>query len=402
MDNFIARQPIFNTKNEVIAYELLFRNGNLNYFVGIDGDDATRNVISNAFYSFGIKNIINEKKAFINFTENLIKEEIATILPSDYLVIEILEDVEPTREVINACKVLKEKGYTLALDDFVFHSKYEELIKLADIIKIDFSITKGKERKTIVENLKSNNKIKFLAEKVETIEEYNEALSYGYEYFQGYYFSKPRIISSKAINSNKYITLQILDKINKNEIDFDEIEKLILKDVGLSYKLLKLINSASLGVRNKTNSIMYALTILGEKELIKWLYVVLLNEMKQSSPEELINLGLIRAKFCESISENSKLEDKGILAYITGMFSVMDAILGVTIESVVTELYLPDEVKDALISKNNSLSDILTLVISYEKGDWDKVLELAKELSIDPDVIAQNYFDSLEWVKSII
>ena len=273
---------------------------------------------------------------------------------------------------------------------------------MADIIKIDFSITKGKERKTIVENLKSNNKIKFLAEKVETIEEYNEALSYGYEYFQGYYFSKPRIISSKAINSNKYITLQILDKINKNEIDFDEIEKLILKDVGLSYKLLKLINSASLGVRNKTNSIMYALTILGEKELIKWLYVVLLNEMKQDSPEELINLGLIRAKFCESISENSKFKNKGIFAYITGMFSVMDAILSVPIESVVTELYLPEEVKDALILKNNSLSDILTLVISYEKGDWDKVLEIAKELSIDPDVIAQNYFNSLEWVKSII
>ena len=402
MENFIARQPIFNRKNEVFAYELLFRNSYINSYLGIDGDDATRNVISNAFYSFDIKNIINEKKAFINFTENLIKEQVATILPSDYLVIEILEDVEPTDEVIIACKALKEKGYILALDDFVFHSKYEELIKLADIIKIDFSITKGEERKNIVKRLNCNNRIKFLAEKVETIGEYNEALNYGYEYFQGYYFSKPRILSSKAINTNKYIALKILEKINENEIDFDDIGSLILKDVGLSYKILKLINSASLGVRHKTNSIRYALVFLGEKEIIKWFYVVLLNELTQDGPQELINLALIRAKFCENICNNSKLNDQGFFAYITGMFSVMDAILGLSIETILKEVYLPEDVKDALISKNNSLSDILTLVVCYERGEWDKVLDLAKELSIDPDVIAKNYFDSLEWAKNIV
>jgi EAL and modified HD-GYP domain-containing signal transduction protein len=310
MDNFIARQPIFNKKNEVIAYELLFRDSEINAFADIDGDYATRNVISTAFYSFDIKSIVNDKKAFINFTENLIKERVATILPIDSVVIEILETVEPTNEVITACKELKEKGYILALDDFVFENKYEELIKLADIIKIDFTITKGEDRKSIVEKLKFNNKIKFLAEKVETIEEYNEALNYGYEYFQGYYFSKPRVLSSKAINTNKYITLTILEQINKHKIDFDEIERLILQDVGLSYKLLKLINSASLGIRNKTNSIRYALTILGEKELIKWLYLVLLNDLKQDSPEELINLGLIRAKFCENICINSNVNNR--------------------------------------------------------------------------------------------
>lgn len=401
MENFIARQPIFNRKNEVFAYELLFRNSHINEYVGIDGDDSTRNVISNAFYSFGIKNITNGKKAFINFTENLIKEGVATILPSDYLVIEILEDVEPTEEIINACKILKEKGYILALDDFIFHNKYKELIKLADIIKIDFSITKGEERKNIVKRLKCNNQIKFLAEKVETIEEYNEALSYGYEYFQGYYFSKPRILFSKAINTNKHIALKILNKINKNEIDFDEIESLILKDLGLSYKLLKLINSAYIGIRYKTNNIRYALTFLGEKEIIKWFYVVLLNDLKQDNPEELINLGLLRAKFCENICNNSKHKNQGFLAYITGMFSVMEAILNMPIDSIVQELYLPEEVKDALISKNNSLSDILTLVICYEKGDWNKVLDLAEQLAINPDIITRTYLDSLEWIKDI-
>ncbi|PRR81700.1 EAL and HDOD domain-containing protein [Clostridium vincentii] len=314
---------------------------------------------------------------------------------------EILEDVEPTDEIINACKELKEKGYILALDDFVFHSKYEELIKLADIIKIDFSITKGEERKNIVQELNCNNRIKFLAEKVETIKEYNEALNYGYEYFQGYYFSKPKILSSKGINTNKYIALKILDKINKNEVDFDEIESLILKDVGLSYKLLRLINSASIGLKNEISSIKYALALLGKKEIVKWLYVVLLNELKQNSSKELVSLGLLRAKFCEKLCINSKIRDKGFMAYMTGLFSLMDAILGAPIDNIVKELYLPDEVKDALISKNNSLNDILSLVISYEKGDWNRVLDFAKELSIKPDIIVKNYFDSLEWVRTI-
>ena len=231
-----------------------------------------------------LKLVTDNKKAFINFTEKLIKEEIATILPCEHVVIEILENIEPTDEIINACKKLKEQGFTLALDDFVFDKKYNKLIEIIDIIKVDFIITKGYDRKKIFDLLKINNKIKFLAEKVESIEEYNEAMYFGYTYFQGYYFSKPIILSAKSIPTNKYAALKILKLVNNKDFNFSDLEALILKDVGLSYKIIKLINSSAYCLRNKVNSIKYAITFLGEKEIVKWLYVVLLNDLKGNKP----------------------------------------------------------------------------------------------------------------------
>ena len=219
MHVFVARQPIFDRNNDVIAYELLFRSGYENAYDNVDGNQATLTVIANSFYELDLKTVTNNKKAFINFTEKLIKEEIATILPCEHVVIEILETIEPTDEIIIACKKLKEKGFILALDDFVFDKKYNKLLELIDIIKVDFIITKGYERKKIFDILKINNKIKFLAEKVETIEEYNEAMEYGYTYFQGYYFSKPTIIQAKSIPSNKYTALEILKLVNKKNFN---------------------------------------------------------------------------------------------------------------------------------------------------------------------------------------
>ena len=368
MEVFLARQAIFDRSNNVIAYELLFRNGYENVYNSVDGNKATLNVIANSFYELNFKRVTDNKRAFINFTEELIKDEIATILPFKDVVIEILEDVEPTDEIISACKRLKEQGFTLALDDFVFDKKYNKLIKLIDIIKVDFLITKGYDRKKIFDLLKINNKIEFLAEKVESIEEYNEAMYFGYTYFQGYYFSKPIILSDKSVHNNENIALKILKLVNNKDFNFSDLESLILKDVGLSYKLTKLIKSSAYGAKNKDNSIKYAITFLGEKEIVKWLYVVILNDLKGNKPNELLKVSLQRAKFCELICNMSIYKEKTFLAYMTGLFSVMDAILNCSMESVVNDIYLPDEVKDGLIGEENTLNIILKVVISYRKG----------------------------------
>ena len=401
MDVFVARQPIFNTKNEVVAYELLFRNGNTNEYNNVDGDKATLNVISNLFLEFDIQNITNNKKAFINFTENLINEEIATILPCDSVVIEILENIEPTDEIILECKKLKEKGFVLALDDFVFDKKYNKLVELIDIIKVDFLITKGYDRKKIFNLLKINNKIKFLAEKVESIEEYNEAMYFGYTYFQGYYFSKPIILSEQSVHNNENIALKILKLVNNKDFNFRDLESLILKDVGLSYKLTKLIKSSAYGARNKVNSIQYAIAFLGEKEIVKWLYVVILNDLKGNKPNELIKVSLQRAKFCELICNNSICKEKTFLAYITGLFSVMDAILNCSMESIVNDIYLHDEVKDGLIGVENTLNLILKVVVSYEKGEWENAILYAKMIEVDNNEISQIYLEALKWADNI-
>lgn len=401
MHVFVARQPIFDRNNDVIAYELLFRSGYENGYDNIDGNQATLNVIANSFYELDLKTVTNNKKAFINFTEKLIKEEIATILPCEYVVVEVLETIEPTSEIILACKKLKEKGFLLALDDFVFDKKYNKLIELADIIKVDFIITKGYERKKIFDLLKINNKIKFLAEKVETIEEYNEAMEYGYTYFQGYYFSKPTIITAQSIPSNKYTALEILKLVNKKNFNFNDLESLILKDVALSYKITKIINSSAYYIKNNINSIKYAITFLGEKEIVKWLYIVVLNDLKGSNSNELIKVSLQRARFCELICNRSIYREKAFLAYLTGLFSVMDVILSCSMELIIKDLYISDEVKAGLIGEDNTLNIILKLAISYGRGEWENSMLYAEKIKVDINEISEIYLDALKWTDNM-
>jgi Predicted signal transduction protein containing EAL and modified HD-GYP domains len=401
MHIFLARQPIFDRNKNVIAYELLFRNGHENAYNGVDGNEATLQVIANSFYEFDFKSVSSDKKVFINFTEKLITEEIATILSNDDVVIEILENIEPTDEVLNACKKLKARGFILALDDFVFDKKYAELIKLIDIIKVDFMISDGIERKKIFNLLKINKNIKFLAEKVETIEEYEEALALGYSYFQGYYFSKPIIMSANSISSNKYTALEILKLVNQKDFEFSKLESLILKDVALSYKLIKILKSSAYCVKNEINSIKYAITFLGEKEIVKWLYVVLLNDLKGESTNELIKVSLQRARFSELICKANGYSQKAFSAYMTGLFSVMDAILNCPMEVIIKDLYISEEVKDGLTKEGNIINSILKLAVSYEKGDWEETGEYAKKLNVDINSIPEIYLETLKWTDGI-
>lgn len=400
MNVFVARQPIFDKKNNVVAYELLFRRGYENSYSNIDGNEATLSVIANSFYEFDFKTVVDNKKAFINFTEELIKEEIATILPPEYTVIEILETVEPTDEIINACKKLKGKGFILALDDFIFHEKYNKLIEIVDIIKVDFLITKGFERKKIFELLKINSKLKFLAEKVESIEEYNEAVYFGYTYFQGYYFSKPVILSKEHIPARRNTALKILKLVNNKDFNFADLEALILEDVGLSYKLTKLIKSSTYCIKNKIYSIRYAITFFGEKEIVKWLHIVLLNDLKGNNSNELVKVSLERAKFCELMCRMSIYKKKNFLAYMTGLFSVMDAILNRSMESVIKDIYLHEEVQDALIGKENELSIILKLAVSFSKGEWKDAEVYANKIDVDINKVPEVYLEVLKWVDN--
>jgi EAL and modified HD-GYP domain-containing signal transduction protein len=401
MDIFVARQPIFDRSNNVVGYELLYRNSYENFYSNTDGNKATLNVIANSFYTFGIKNITNNKIAFINFTEELLKKEVATILPSNSMVIEILEDIEPTAEVIIACKKLKEKGFTLALDDFIFHEKYVNLIKLADIIKVDFRLTKGEYRKKILELSNINNKIKFLAEKVENKEEYLAAFKLGYTYFQGYYFSEPVTLSRKCIPVNKHIAWKIIKILNKENFTYNELEALMMQDLGISYKILKLINSSLYYLKNKVSSIRSALTYIGKQELAKWLYIILLNDLKFNTSNELIKISLLRAKLCEFICGMSIYKAKKFSAYMTGLFSMAETILNCPINVIINDLNMVDEIKHGLLEEKDPLNSILKLVICYEKGQWDEVIYYADKIKIDPSKISKVYVESLKWADNI-
>lgn len=398
MDTFIARQPIFNKFQKVIAYELLFRKSLNNYYEDSDADVATMSVVSDGFLLIGMESLTGGKKAFINFTDTLLKGTIVPTLPKDLIVVEILEDVKVDDELIGACKKLKKLGYTIALDDFIFDEKFKPLIELADIIKVDFRLTKGKERKHVIDNI-DNKDIKFLAEKVETIEEFREAIQYGYSFFQGYFFSKPVILFAKDFPIGKNNHVMLMSELAKPDMDFTDIENIIKRDVSLSFKLLTFINSACFGFRTKIDSIKHALTLLGKDEVSKWIYLLALKDMGKGKPDELMRISVIRGKFGELIAGKIKMSSRSSDIFFMGILSLIDAITNITMENVLPQMPIAEDVKDALLGKDNVFRSIYNLIISYESGDWIRFSNLAKELKLEEKLVPEMYLKSIEWVN---
>jgi len=400
MEVFVARQPIFDTGTRVFAYELLFRSGIENFYDGsMDGDQTTSKLISNSFMVIGLEDIVKGKPAFINFTRNLLVRGAPSVIPKDLITVEILETVDPDEAVIKACRGLKNAGYVLALDDFIFQEKFRPLIDLADIIKVDFTLTKGQSRRTVME-LCNNRTVSFLAEKVETYEDFREALDLGYSYFQGYFFSKPVIVSGRDIPSNKLDSLRILHEVNKPDADFDNIEKVIKHDLSLSYKLIKFINSVFFNLNVKIESIRHALVLLGINEIRKWVSLIAMTAMAEDKPQELMNVSLIRARFCEYIAPHVGLQQRSSDLFLMGLFSVIDAIIDKPMESILKELPLSEDIKGALLEEQGSVFfHVYKLVLSYEQADWKGAAAYARELAIEEGELPEFFMSSVKWAN---
>ncbi len=397
MDVFVARQPIFDRSFHVFGYELLFRDGTANHYNAIDGTQATSRVITNSLWLIGLEHLTNNKIVFVNATEKMLKEDILTILPPVRVVLEILETVEPSEEIVAICKELKRNQFVLALDDFAFHPRYQPLIKLADIIKIDIQQTPYREQQRLLQSY-AGTKIKFLAEKVETYEQYEQSVQLGYSYFQGYFFAKPVVVSARDIPVNQIANLKLLKEINQHDLDMSQISNIIHKDVSLSYKLLKFINSVTFGLRFKITSVQQALVLLGSREILKWLSLVVTREMAEEKPNELLKISVIRARFSELLAVEIKLASTAEV-FTMGLFSLVDALLDRSWEQILEELPVTDEVCAALLGKDNPLHDILSLVCACEIGDWPSLSAYADKLQIPLTRVSELYLDALKWAQ---
>ena len=395
MDVFLARQPIFNIKKQVIAYEILYRQGVKNiYDEAYDGDVATTTVVSDALVNFGIEGLTNGKKAFINFTKNLLMENLPLLIPEKSLTIEILETVDVDEKFVEKIQFLKSKGYTIALDDFVDDEKFDKIMPYVDIIKVDFLVLKSEGRKIVADKYKVRG-IKLLAEKVETYKDFEEAVSLGYSFFQGFFFEKPVVCKSKGINVATFNYMEILKETVNDEPSFDKLSTIVKSDMSLTYKLLRLINSPAFYRSSEITSINHALTMLGLNEIRKWVTLIMLRDVSSEKPDEIIKVSLIRAIFSEQVSPYFGLEKREMESFLLGLFSLIDTIMEKPLFEVLEQLPLKDDVKGALMGVKNHFHDLLRLLKYYEKGNWDMIIEITSRHQVEYSVINQLYLESV-------
>lgn len=393
-DLFIGRQPIFDRQLNVVGYELLYRSGHKSHADIFDGDHATASVLSNTFLAFGLDNLVEDKLAFVNLTPPFLTGQYPLPGHHNRLVLEILEDTLLDPTMVDAIRKLSEQGYVLALDDVVHYSAVESLLDIVDLVKIDFMQVNKDELPEQVAYYKARG-LELLAEKIETQEELSYCQSLGFDYFQGYFLSKPVVMQHKKISTSRMIILQLLDKLEQRDIAFKEIEALITHDVGLSYKLLRLINSAYYGTRSDISSIHQAISLLGLEQIRNWISLLLLSEVDQK-PAELVRAAMIRARMSELLATRLQLE-KPQTAFTVGLFSVLDALLDMSLEDIFSQIPLAAEVKLALVSKEGVLGNILNAVMAYEAGQWDHVFCD----NLNTEHFKSSYLEAVQWSQNL-
>jgi EAL and modified HD-GYP domain-containing signal transduction protein len=397
MNFYAARQPILDKNKNLFAYELLFRDSVENVFPDIDGDEATSKMIEASQFNMGISGFTGSKPAFINFTLDTLSKGYPEMIAPDEVVVEILETVKPGKKLLAICKKLHEEGYTIALDDYEHQKVWLHFYPFIKIIKIDIQQSTTENINDVCSAVKNFPHIKLLAEKVETHDEYNHMLELGFDYFQGYFFAKPEMIKTKSLSPSQIAMAELLYETSKTDLDLNNITKVFERDVSLSYKLLRYANSAIFKRRNEISTIKQALVILGSGELKRFIGLMFAVTANPNKPSELINLAMTRAKFCELVVHNSNLQLDISIAFLTGLLSMIDAILDEEMATVLEKLPLSQEIKDPLLTEKGLMAAIIKLIELIEQAKWDKTNIVIEKLKLDKDKVVEYYNQSLAW-----
>lgn len=396
---FIARQPIFNSAMLVYGYELLYRDSEIaTSFNNIASKEATAVVLGGLFEG-GIDNITGGKRAFVNFDYDFLFTDSIELIDPDTMVIEVLETVKVDDALIDRLNQLKEKGYRIALDDYIYDNRNYGLYSITDFIKFDIIATPLDAINFEVNDAIRNGKI-ILAEKIETKEEFEKAKEMGFHLFQGNFFEKPNIVGeSNNKKSIKINYIKILTELKKPEPSYTEIAKIIESDVNLAYRLLRIIKNNR--TEDRFDSIKRPLVYMGFKEIERWINILMLQELATDKPLELMNLALVRSRFGGSIANHSRLKPKYNEITTMLLFSNLDALLDLPMEQALEGISLTEDIKQALIHKEGVLSSVLNLVLSYEKGYWAGVKHFLTELDIESDNMYDDYLEALKYCKEI-
>ncbi|SFM59136.1 EAL and HDOD domain-containing protein [Thermodesulforhabdus norvegica] len=404
MNAFVARQPIFDRNKNLWGYEILYRPASDASEANIaNPEEASYTVLHNLLMVLDFAEFVDGTRGFINFPKGLILEGIPAALPTENTIIEILEDTEPGPEVLEACKRLKDRGYSIALDDFTLrNSKQLPFLEFADIIKVDCLASPVEEWGEIARTYGRSGKL-LLAEKIETHEAFKQALELGFHLFQGFFFSRPVTVLRKDIPSAVMSRMKIMAELaSTREMNPEDFEKLLKQDPGLTYKLLRYINSPAVGMRTRVTNIRRAVILLGEKEVRRWLFIVIYGQLfGTANPYRLFEHSLQRARYMELLAgDTSKVKPEE--AFLTGLISTLDAVLECPMEEILKKLPVATSIREALLQFKGPAGTLYRLVLSHEQDSLEEVVNLSRLFGLPISRLTELYLESLRWVQQIL
>jgi EAL and modified HD-GYP domain-containing signal transduction protein len=397
---YIARQPIVDAKHQLFGYELLFRHSANAQSARIDNDvDAGITVISNTLMNMGTEWLLKGKMAFVNMEASMLMSSFSTLLPPEKVIIEVLETVKVTPEVLERLSELKQAGYRFALDDYYYLPETEPLLALASYVKLDVLAHSPAELANLVRQVRKYP-VELVAEKVETPEQFRHCQALGFDLFQGYYFAHPENLAAKIINPVYGTVVQLLEKV-RQEADAKELETLFKKDVALTFKLLRYINSAGFGLSCEVQSIRHAVSILGMQPLYRWLTLLLVTAGGAPTMPTLARTAITRGRLCELIGKGCLSKGDQDNLFIVGVFSLLPAFLEMPMEQVLERIVIPEKLVDALADRSGIYGPFLALTEAVESGDTAQLERLTSSLMLTPEQVSQAHLQALAWVEQL-
>ena len=395
---FVARQPIVDRDRTIVGYELLFRPLLDATSAGPCGESASAQVITAALFSFDLAQLTQGRRAFINITRDLLLSGIPEVLPPNQVVLELLEDIEAEPDVLAACRQLNRAGYALALDDFVLTDRTAALVPLADYVKLDW--TTAGASVTDIRAAAGGKRPRVIAEKIETAMDCADALAFGFDYLQGFFLGRPTTSAAREVHGGRVQCLRLLQALHQPSASLRQVEDLIKQDAALCYRILRAVNSAAAGQRAEIDSIRQALLLLGRDVVRRWASLWLLAGIGDGAHEELVVMATIRARCCERMSVRL---GEGVAAesFLTGLCSMLDAMLDCPMPTLLEQLPLAEPVRQALAGEDNRLRRILDCAIAYERGEWPRCSELAQQAGVQLEGLPAAHREALQWSAMI-
>ena len=394
-DVFVARQPIFDRRRQVHGYEVLFRNSAENRALVNDADGATSTLLENAFFEFGLDRVVGNHAAFINVTRSYLTGERPLPPPSDRLILEILEDIEIDDELVRGVEALASQGYVLALDDVIYAENLRPLLKLVSIVKVELPRIPEREWEDQVKRFREYD-AKILAEKVETEPQFELCRDAGYDYFQGYFFSRPQMMAGRALPANQITVLQLIGELNRPDVSIADLERILKSDAALGFKLLKFVNSARCGVPRRVSSLQQAIQFLGIRGVRTLAMMAATSCLACDRPETLRNV-VLRAILCEKLSRIAGVGDSNA-CYTAGLISGLDAVLDVPLDEILAVLPVSDDILAAVKEHRGPVGEIVKCALSHERVEKDHAFQWNQ---LPAGTVSSAYVDALRDVEEV-